>query len=214
MSKPDLEAVHAQTAANRRLIADVLDTLTPEQWDVPSLCAGWRVREVAGHLVAAVTVSLPGMLGATVQHGFSPHRANTALARRFGAESAGELAALLRRHADTRSSPPVVGPFGQLTDTAIHLRDIARPLGLDADVPLSCWATVLDFLTGRAVGFVRKGAVDGLTLRATDQSWQHGTGPEVAGTSETLALALTGRAVALDELAGDGAPTLRARVLR
>ena len=214
MTEPDLDAVHEQTAANRRLIADVLDT-TPEQMDVASLCAGWRVREVAGHLVAGATVSLPRLLASVVGHGFSPHRANTALARRLGARPPGELATMLRRHAGTRSSPPVVGPFGQLADTAIHLRDLARPLGLDADVPPACWATVLGFLTGpRAVGFVRKGTCDGLTLRATDQAWRQGTGPEVAGTGEALALALTGRAVGFDELTGDGLPALRSRVLR
>jgi len=37
-------------AAERRELADLLDELTPAQWDTPSLCAGWRVREVAAHM--------------------------------------------------------------------------------------------------------------------------------------------------------------------
>ena len=37
-------------AGERRDLAAVLAGLTPEQWDAPSLCTGWRVREVAAHL--------------------------------------------------------------------------------------------------------------------------------------------------------------------
>ncbi|MGE0305800.1 MAG: maleylpyruvate isomerase N-terminal domain-containing protein, partial [Acidimicrobiia bacterium] len=34
----------------RHQLADFLDSLTSEQWDAPSLCARWRVRDVLGHL--------------------------------------------------------------------------------------------------------------------------------------------------------------------
>ncbi|MET0954878.1 MAG: maleylpyruvate isomerase N-terminal domain-containing protein, partial [Cryobacterium sp.] len=36
-------------AATVSTVADLLATLTPEQWESQSLCAGWRVRDVAGH---------------------------------------------------------------------------------------------------------------------------------------------------------------------
>jgi uncharacterized protein (TIGR03083 family) len=35
--------------------ADFFDTLTPEQWQTPSLCAEWTVREVAAHLTHSTT---------------------------------------------------------------------------------------------------------------------------------------------------------------
>ncbi|MGV7637339.1 maleylpyruvate isomerase family mycothiol-dependent enzyme, partial [Mycobacterium kansasii] len=41
-------------AAQRVAIADLLDGLTPEQWAAPSLCAGWAVNDVAGHLAAVL----------------------------------------------------------------------------------------------------------------------------------------------------------------
>ena len=31
--------------------ADFLATLTPGQWEAPSLCAGWRVRDVVAHVI-------------------------------------------------------------------------------------------------------------------------------------------------------------------
>jgi hypothetical protein len=49
-------------------------------------------------------------------------------------------------------------------------------------------------------------------FRATDQDWAHGQGPEISGPSEALALAIGGRLVALDDLAGPGLPVLRSRL--
>lgn len=50
-----------------------------------------------------------------------------------------------------------------------------------------------------------------MTLRATDTSWSHGTGPEAAGRAIDLLLAMTGRVAGLDQLAGGGVELLRAR---
>ena len=44
-------------AGERTELADLLDTLTPEQWDAPSLCTGWRVRDVTAHLVEGATMT-------------------------------------------------------------------------------------------------------------------------------------------------------------
>ena len=38
--------------AERRDLADLLATLTPEQWAAPTLCTEWSVRDVATHLVS------------------------------------------------------------------------------------------------------------------------------------------------------------------
>ncbi len=54
----DAEIV-AACARLRRELADRLPTLTDAQLATPSLCAGWTVREVAGHLTEAVTGRLP-----------------------------------------------------------------------------------------------------------------------------------------------------------
>ena len=44
-----------------------------------------------------------------------------------------------------------------------------------------------------------------------DADWSHGTGPEVKGPILSLVMAMTGRTVADDDLAGDGVATLRSR---
>src|SRR4051812_32312354 len=48
-------------------LADLLAQLTPEEWQRPSLCAGWRVRDVAAHLTLAhmgAAVALPAFVRA------------------------------------------------------------------------------------------------------------------------------------------------------
>jgi hypothetical protein len=104
--------------------------------------------------------------------------------------------------------------MGQMTDMCIHLRDCARPLGLTTDVGLDDWRMVLDWLPSKqaSLGVVPKGRLDGLSLRATDQDWHWGSGAEVAGPSEALAMAVAGRRIALDDLEGAGADELRGRV--
>jgi uncharacterized protein (TIGR03083 family) len=38
-------------------LADLLDSIPDVQWDTPSLCEGWRVREVIAHLTTAARYS-------------------------------------------------------------------------------------------------------------------------------------------------------------
>ncbi len=209
-------SVAQRTAANRRLLAAFFDSLSDDQLDSPSLCGEWSVREVLAHLAMPLTVSLPKLILRIVKSRGSVDTASTKLARELARRDVRELTGLLRTHADKKVAAPGVGPMGQLADGCIHLRDCARPLGLPADVTLDDWRLVLDFLPTKqaSLGLVPKGRLDGLRFRATDQEWVFGTGREVAGTSEALAMALTGRPAALADLTGPGVDTLAERVQR
>jgi hypothetical protein len=68
-----------------------------------------------------------------------------------------------------------------------------------------------DFYKGSNLVVGTKRRIEGLTLRATDADWSHGSGPEVSGPIMPLVMAMTGRRAALDNLTGDGVATLRAR---
>src|SRR5215207_6816018 len=46
----DTDGVWRAIDAERAGLADLLDELTPAEWEAPSLCSGWRVRDVAAHL--------------------------------------------------------------------------------------------------------------------------------------------------------------------
>jgi uncharacterized protein (TIGR03083 family) len=215
-SPADAETVYQIATANRLLAADMFATLTPEQWRTPSLCAGWTVREVAAHFLEPLEtgVGTLKLLVYLVRYRGSLDRMVDDTARKAAARPTDELVTGLRERASTRLTPPVIGPFGPMTDTCIHLRDAARPLGLDACPPPASWRPALDFLVSKPAtkGFIPRGRLTGLRLVATDQDWWHGDGPEIIGSSEAIAMAVSGRAAALGDLAGPGLDVLRRRI--
>lgn len=208
----NIQDIQARTAANRRRLADFFDGLDGHQLQERSLCDAWTVREVLGHLVMPLTVSLGGLLGQVLRARGSVNRASEALAANLARRPVGELTRLLREKAGHRGRAPGVGPMGQMADGCIHLRDCARPLGLADDVSLDDWRMVLDWLPSGVPGLVPKRRLAGLRLVAADQDWSWGSGKSLTGPSEALAMAAAGRAVALDDLAGPGVIVLRHRL--
>lgn len=215
-SAADAEAVYRIATDNRLLAADMFADLTPEQWRTPSLCAGWTIREVAAHLLEPLEteVNTLTLLAYLVRYRGSLDRMVDDTARTVAARPTDELVSGLRERASTRLAPPVIGPLGPMTDTCIHLRDAARPLGLDVCPPPASWRPALDFLVSKPArrGFIPRDRLVGLRLIATDQDWQHGEGSEIHGSSEAIAMAVSGRSAALADLAGPGTDVLRARV--
>jgi uncharacterized protein (TIGR03083 family) len=210
----DETGVVARTAANRRLLADFFDSLTTEQLEAQSLCGAWTVREVLAHLAMPLTIGFGSLLARIVRARGSVDRASEAIAAELARRPVRALTGVLREHAEKRVPAPGVGPMGQMTDGCIHLRDCARPLALTSDVSLDDWRMVLDWLPTRqaSLGVVPRGRLDGLALRATDQDWTWGSGPEVVGPSEAIAMSISGRSVALRDLSGRGVEILRTRL--
>lgn len=199
----DIDAVYAASAAERRGIADLIDELDDAQLDAPSLCRGWSVRTVGAHVVAAVTPAKVPFLVELLRHRGNPHATNDAIARRFAARPVAELSAGLRRHADSRFAPPIVGPCGPLTDALVHGGDMRIPLGLTHAPAPEHVRPALEFVTtGRPIGFVPRGALRGLRLVATDLDWAWGEGERVEGRGIDLLMAACGRAAVLPQLTG------------
>jgi len=133
--------------------------------------------------------------------------------KQIAVEAAGGPAATLAALRDVQSStksPP--GPKDTwLGEALVHAEDIRRPLGIAHDYPLAWVTRATEFYAGSNALIGGKKRVAGLTLKATDTDWSHGTGPLVEGAAMTLLLATCGRTVALDDLTGPGVSTLRAR---
>lgn len=197
------------TTTMRLQVADWLDTLREDDLDHLSLCDGWRVRDVAGHLAQAVSVSVPAMFLQVVRSGLSPHRANTAFARKLGAERPQDL---IREHAAARLDLPFVGVHGQLVDLQVHGADMRVPLGVDRPPPTQWAGEALRFLDGGATGFVPRRRAAGLRVASTDAGVAWGEGAELRGTAYDLVLALCGRRHALAALEGPGVDVLAARL--
>ncbi len=62
----NIDALAAETFAERRRLAGLLAGLTPAQWAHPSLCSGWRVREVVAHITLPYRHSGPRVIGGII----------------------------------------------------------------------------------------------------------------------------------------------------
>ncbi len=209
---PDRDAVFAAVAAHRLRFADLVDSLTAAELATPSLCQGWTTRDVAGHLSVAITgAPLPFLVGMVKALG-RPNVANRIVAVDAARKPVADLVASIRRHATSRFTPPVVGPRAPLADVLIHTGDIARAVGRPHDADPDAVALALDFVTGpKPIGFLPPSRLAGLSLVTTDLGRSWGSGAEVTGRGLDLLMAVCGRGVALDQLAGGGLVTLAAR---
>ena len=198
--------IHAEREA---LIAD-LGTLTGDQWATPSLCDGWTVRDVLGHMIATAKMSQPAFFVALAGAGFRFNAMNQKNIAQEATPNPSDGLAEFRRHLKDTSHPP--GPVeAMLGEAVIHPADIRRPLGMSREYPEEALTRVADFFKGSNLLIGAKRRIEGLTLRATDTGWSTGSGPEVTGPHLSLILAMTGRSAALADLSGEGLGTLRSR---
>lgn len=191
-------------------VADLLGTLAAEEWDAPSLCQGWRVRDVAGHLSLVPTITTGELLAAGPRAGFNMHRINTDLARRYGARSPEELLVHLRANAGTRRTARALDTRNSLFDVIVHGQDIAIPLGRQFAVPPEYTRMGLERVWAMGFPFRAARRLAGLRLQATDIDWAVGSGPQVTGPALSLLLLLTGRtSTAVQTLNGPGLAVVR-----
>jgi uncharacterized protein (TIGR03083 family) len=206
MSEPVWPLVHAE----RRALATDLAELTAEQWETPSLCAGWTVQENLAHQVATARLTPPGFLLALATSGFSFQGMTR---KHIAALCAGGPEATLERFraVETSTKAPPGPKDSWLGEAIVHAEDIRRPLGIRRDYPAGSVTRVLDFYKGSNVLLGTKKRIDGLALKATDTDWGTGSGALVEGRAIDLLLAATGRKAALDQLTGPGVEVLRGR---
>jgi uncharacterized protein (TIGR03083 family) len=196
--------------AERRALATDLHGVTGEQWDMPSLCTRWTVRDVLAHMTSAATLTPPAFFARLIGSGFSFDKVQEGgVAAQRGASPA-ETMAHFEGVLTSVKHPPGPTPTW-LGETIVHSEDIRRPLGIKHAYPTEAVVTVADFFKGSNLLIGSKRRIDGLTLLATDAEWSHGTGPEVAGPILSLVMAMTGRKAVLDDLSGEGVATLRSR---
>ena len=210
MSKPDLRPLAEEERAD--LLA-LLRELTSAQWDAPSLCANWRVRDVATHIVSYDELSKAATVATFLRGGLRTGKVNDVALARYRDLDTDSIVDLVARNQHPRGLPSGFRGGIALTDGTIHHQDIRRALGLPRTIPEHRLVPVLTFALG-APTLPSRGNAKGLRLIAADVDWTAGDGPEVTGPGEAVLMAAAGRSSALNELTGDGLPTLRERVER
>jgi uncharacterized protein (TIGR03083 family) len=195
----------------RTATGDALAALPATDWDRPSLCDGWTVRDVVAHMIDSETVTPPVFFARFARSGFRlPAMSRRNIAAIRAGRSDQELLELLRSRTDARTAPP--GPVvSWLGEAIVHGEDVSRALGDYRDHPVEHLIAVADFYKTSNILIGTKNRIDGVSLRATDASWKHGAGPEVVGPMIALLMAMTGRKAALADLTGDGVEILSRR---
>ncbi|MCU1450713.1 MAG: hypothetical protein JWP02_2883 [Acidimicrobiales bacterium] len=190
-----------------------LHSLAPEDWERPSLCEGWRVRDVVGHILYGNELNLWALPFRLARYGFSSDRSGKAASI---ARAEGRTPEQLIEDFDTRDPwagtcrvfrPPMV-----LLDRLVHHQDIRRALGHQRRIPDDRLIAVLEPTPRLGSVFRARGRTKGLHFEATDVDWAWGDGPQVRGPGEALLLSMLGRPQPLPELEGEGVAVFRSRV--
>jgi uncharacterized protein (TIGR03083 family) len=196
--------------AERKALAADLSGLSAGDWDRPSLCDGWTVRDVLAHMTSAAKLTPPAFFGQMIGSGFSFDKVQQkGVTAQRGASPADTLANFESVLTSVKH-PPGPNPTW-LGETIVHSEDIRRAFGIRHKYPTDAVVTVADFYQGSNLLIGSKHRISGLALRATDADWTHGTGPEVSGPVLSLVMAMTGRKAVVDDLTGEGVATLRSR---
>ena len=202
-----------QVVAGQRLaIAELLAGLSEGDWEQPSLCSGWSVRDVAAHVTLIPIPPSPRSLLVDFAKARGNYaRFNTVASRRRAARTPTQLVQDLRDTAESRTVPRPASPANVMWDILVHAQDIAIPLGIDFPTPPDAGAAAATRIWDLRwpFSFGAKRRLGPFTLTATDADWTIGTGPEIAGTISAILLLLTGRTdAAAPLLTGDGVRSL------
>jgi uncharacterized protein (TIGR03083 family) len=194
----------------RREFAELLGQLAPGQWDRPSLCELWRVRDVVAHVVSYDELKPLAVARRMARAAFIPSRANAIGVAAYAPRGPERLTELMHECIQPRGLTAGFGGMIALVDSMIHQQDIRRPLGIPREIDPQRLRTVLDYsLNVPAVRGARRTRT--VRLIATDMDWTHGSGPEVTGPAEALLMVMAARPDALNQLSGPGKTILAQR---
>lgn len=205
--------VLAALAAERLSLADFLETISPEQWETPSLCADWDVRKVVGHLITPFIHSNLVVTAASLRGGRIGGKGQL-LERDVLDRSTDDMIEILRANADTVIDTRLGGIPQLLTEVVVHGEDIRRPLYAMGSPPVTSLLAILEFMVSWKARptLVGHGRLRDLRFHACDLGWIHGDGLLVAGSALDLIVAMSGRPEALRGLHGDGVSLIRHRM--
>src|ERR1019366_3189785 len=198
-------------AQQRRAVADVLETLTGDEWGSPSLCGGWRIQEMAAHLTMPFRVSNPRFFLGVVGAGGNIAKVMDKFAKGHSSEPPEQLIACLRDNAGSHFVPPTFPVVASLNEIVVHGFYVAIPTDRHVEVPEEVSRLVLDYLVSpkAGTGHTKRGLTNGVQLVSTDSSWSWGSGPEVHGTNFGLIMVLARRPIGFDHVSGEGVDIIR-----
>ena len=199
-----MDTIQDMIAAQRGELAGVLDALPASGWDEPTLCAGWRVREVVAHVTMPFRYSgRRFVLELARSRGKFNEMADRVALRDAARMSPAELAEAVRSNISHPWRPPGGGFDGALAHDVIHSLDITVPLGLAFAVPEERLRRVLPASANDKTVMFFGTDLTGIEFRARDLDWSLGAGTPLTGAAADLLLAMCGRKLPAGRLEGE-----------
>ena len=195
-------ALMSAVAAERRAFGDVLAALPESDWNAPSLCEGWRVREVVAHMTMPFRYPAPRFLAELVRSRGNFSRMADRVARRDARAPIGTLLDGWRTNENHPWKPPGGGLTGALTHDVVHGLDITVPLGIEHPVSRPALRAVLDNATTPLSLKHFDRDLTGVRLEADDLDWAFGDGDPVHGRACHLLMVLMDRRLPSGLLSG------------
>jgi uncharacterized protein (TIGR03083 family) len=196
----------------RQQIADKLAVIPEGAWGQQTLCVGWTVADVVGHMTAIGSMSAGKFVAGMAKNHLSFAKFQQQGIRTYTeGHSPAEILGAFKSTVSSRAKPP--GPkMTVLGEVLVHGEDIFRALGSGfGDHPADHLIAVAEYYMRNRFPLKVHGRISGVTLRMTDADWSYGSGPEVAGPGISVVMAMAGRKVALSDLQGDGVSILSGR---
>lgn len=175
----------------RRALADLIEGLDAQQWVAPSLCDGWRVRDVAAHLTHSHMAPLR-MIREAVKSRFRFDPMILRLARE-DRRSQEEIAGALRGMVGFRIKVPGTSVAQPMIELLVHGQDMTVPLGLDYPMPTAAAVEAAKRLARMKFPINAARRIDGIRLVATDADFAAGNGDEVRAPIADIVMMLAGR---------------------
>jgi uncharacterized protein (TIGR03083 family) len=178
--------VHALVSDTLTRIADSLEGQPEAVWDQPSLCTGWRVREVVAHVTMPARMGEEQFAQQMAAMGGDFQRLSDHVAQRDGSLPVGEHLANLRSARLAAWEPPGGGAMGALHHAVVHGLDITNAVGLDRACSDEAALVVLDGLTDGGTAQFFGTDLTGMRLVAGDLDRSWGEGRTVAAPAGEL----------------------------
>jgi uncharacterized protein (TIGR03083 family) len=129
----------------REQFAGLLAGLAAEEWDAPTLCERWRVRDVVAHVIGYDELSRAGLVWRFVKGWLVVNKINQAEVAEYAGRTPDQLLALVRAHVEPAGLTAGFGGLIALTDGMVHQQDIRRALGRPRAIPPDRLRVALDF---------------------------------------------------------------------
>jgi uncharacterized protein (TIGR03083 family) len=187
----DTDTVWKHIDAERAYLADLLESLSDEQWRTQSLCDAWTVRDVGAHITFAQS-SVKEMLGPAARSGFRYDTIIRESALRSPLTHE-QIVTKIRSFLGSRRRVAFITDLEPLIDILVHNQDVTRPLGIHHPMPVAAAAAAADRVLTTPGLIKRWRNPKGVRLVADDTDWSWGEGTEVHAPMESHLMRLTRR---------------------